>query len=94
MEVKYNVEYHEKVVKEDIPHISKKNKDRIKKAIEEKLQTRPELFGKPLRKSLKNYKSLRVGDYRIIYRLEKKVVKIFIIQHRSIVYETASVRSG
>ncbi len=92
MEIKYDIEYHFLVVKEDIPKISKKGKDRIRKAVEDKLQTQPELFGKPLRKSLKNYRSLRVGDYRVIYRIEKKLVKIFIIQHRSVVYKTASVR--
>ena len=92
MEIKYDIEYHEMVVKEDIPKISKKEKDRIRKAVEDKLQTQPELFGKPLRKSLKNYRSLRVGDYRIIYRITKKIVKIFIIQHRSVVYNTASTR--
>lgn len=92
MEIEFNIEYHESVVKEDIPKIGKKEKDRIRLAIESKLQIRPELFGKPLRKSLKNYKSLRIGDYRIIYRIEKKTVKIFIIQHRSVVYKNAPNR--
>ena len=92
MEIKFDIEYHETVVKEDIPKISKKEKDRIKKAIEDKLQTQPELFGKPLRKSIKNYRSLRVGDYRIIYRITKKIVKVLIIQHRSVIYKNASVR--
>lgn len=93
MEIKYTVEYHELVVSEDIPKISKKEKDRIKKSIEEKLQSHPELFGKPLRNSLKNYRSLRVGDYRIIYRIEKEIIKIFVIQHRSIVYKNTVKRT-
>ena len=88
MEIKFQIEYHELVVKEDIPKLSKKEKERIKTTIEQKLQTQPELFGKPLRKSLKNYSSLRVGNYRIIYRIETKKVKIFIVQHRSVVYKT------
>jgi len=100
MEIKFEIEYHFLVVKEDIPKISKKEKDRIKRAVEDKLQTQPELFGKPLRKSLRNYRSLRVGDYRVIYRIEppalgggrKKIVKIFVIRHRSVVYKFASVR--
>ena len=93
MEIKYTVEYHELVVSEDIPKISKKEKDRIKKSIEEKLQSRPELFGKPLGNSLKNYRSLRVGNYRIIYRIEKETVKIFVIQHRSMVYKNTVKRT-
>lgn len=92
MEVKFDIEYHELVVKEDIPKISKREKIRIKQAIEEKLQTQPELFGKPLRKSIKNYRSLRVGNYRIIFRIARRTVKIFIIQHRSVVYKKASTR--
>jgi len=91
--MKYTLEYHELVMKEDIPKLSKKIKARIKNAVEEKLTTEPELFAKPLRKSLKNYRSLRVGDYRVIFRIEKKVVKIFLIKHRSDVYEKASKRA-
>jgi len=43
----------------------------------------PELYGKPLRRSLKGYRKLRVGDYRVIFRIEKHFIKIFVIQHRS-----------
>lgn len=92
MEIRFKIEYHELVVKEDILKNPKNYKDRIKKSIEDKLQTQPELFGKPLRKSLKNYRSLRVGDYRVIYRISKNVVKIFIIKHRSVVYKKVSIR--
>ena len=80
------IEYHIEVVKHDIPNLPKKVKKRIKKAIEEKLVTSPEVFGKPLRRSLKGYRKLRVGDYRIIFKIQKNKVKIFIIQHRSVVY--------
>ena len=86
------IEYHELVVKNDIPKISSKERERIKEGIEGKLAIRPEMFGKPLRNSLKNYRSLRVGNYRVIYRISGLVVKIFIIQHRSQVYEKAVVR--
>lgn len=88
----YKIEYHELVVKEDIPKLSAGNKLRIKKSIEDKLVTGPEVFGKPLRKSLKNYRSLRVGDYRVIFRIEGARVKIFIIQHRSVVYTKAPTK--
>ena len=86
MEINYGILYHEDVLREDIPQLSKKNKVRIKKAIEEKLGKAPETFGKPLRRSLKGYRKLRVGDFRIIFRIEKRNVKIFAIQHRSVVY--------
>ena len=86
------VEYNELVVKSDIPKITNREKERIRRGIEEKLQVRPELFGKPLRNSLKNYRSLRISDYRVIYRISWQVVKIFIIQHRSQVYKKVFVR--
>ena len=86
--MKFAIQYHEAVVKEDIPKLPKINRERIKKAIEEKLTNYPEQFGKPLRRSLKGYRKLRVGDYRVIFRIEKRIVKILIIQHRTIVYNT------
>lgn len=82
----FEVIYHEVVVAKDIPKLSTTHKKRIKSAIKGKISTEPEIFGKPLRHSLKGYRKLRVGDYRIIFRVEKKTVKIFYIGHRSTVY--------
>lgn len=90
--MKYTLKYHELVMKEDIPKLPRTLKARIKTAIEDKLTTEPELFAKPLRKSLKNYRSLRVGDYRVIFRIESDLVKIFLIRHRSDVYGKALKR--
>jgi len=79
--------YHQQVVSEDIPALPKKERTRIQKAITEKLTTHPEVFGKPLRRSLKGYRRLRVGEYRVVFRIEQETVKIFTIGHRSVVYE-------
>ena len=83
----FSIFYHELVAKEDTPRLPASFKVRIKKAIETKLTTLPEQFGKPLRRSLKGYRKLRVGDYRVVFRIERKAVKIFLIQHRSVVYK-------
>ncbi|MDO8581872.1 MAG: type II toxin-antitoxin system RelE/ParE family toxin [bacterium] len=88
----FALQYHEDVVRIDIPRLSSTMRVRIKRAIEERLTTHPEHFGKPLRRSLKGYRKLRVGDYRIIFRIEVQVVKIFVIDHRSIVYLMSSKR--
>ena len=72
--------------KQDRPKLQKTIKEQIKRAIEKKLTTFPEIFGKPLRNSLQGYRRIRVGDYRVIFRIEKNIVKIFKIEHRSIVY--------
>lgn len=88
----YEILYVDKVVKDDIPKILGSYRNRIKQAIETKLMTEPDLYGKPLRKSLKGYFKLRVGDYRIIFRIENQKVKIFAITHRRVVYEIVSGR--
>jgi mRNA interferase RelE/StbE len=87
MGVNFKILYHHLVVKEDIPRLSTEWRRKIKHAIEEKLITHPELYGKPLRRSLKGYRKLRVGDYRVIFRIQGTTVIVFIIQHRSIVYK-------
>ena len=79
-------------VGDDIPKFSITTRKKIRRAVEEKLTTEPEFFGKPLRKSLKGFRKLRVGDYRIVFRIESKKVKIFYIGHRSIVYQKAEKR--
>jgi hypothetical protein len=45
------------------PLIDRKSKDRTRKAIEERLLTAPQDYGEPLRKSLKDYWKLRMGDF-------------------------------
>ena len=88
----YEILYSDEVVNEDLPDILEPWKSEIRKAIESKLMARPEVYSRPLRRSLKGYRKLRVGDYRIVLRIEDKAVKVFVIQHRSVVYEIASKR--
>ena len=88
----YEILYVGKVVKEDIPKTSGSYRERIKQAIETRLMTDPDLYGKPLRRSLKGYFKLRVGDYKIVFRIERQKVKIFAITHRRVVYEIMSGR--
>ncbi len=85
--MKFVLRYHDKVVDEDIPALPFVWSEKIKIAIEVRLTSDPDLYGKPLRRSLAGYRKLRVGDYRIIFRIEGQAVKIFIIDHRSRVYE-------
>ena len=83
----FSVRY-DKRVRDDIALLSATAQRRIKNAIEEKLTTRPELFGKPLRYSLLGFRSLRVGDYRVVYLIENnKEVFVVLIAHRRDVYK-------
>lgn len=84
----YKIEYVESI-KEDLASISKANRKQIRKAIEKKLGTNPIEFGKPLQYSLKGLRRLRVGDYRVIFKIEEEedIVLIVKIGHRRDVYE-------
>lgn len=81
------------MIKEDISKLSAAWKQKIQRAIETRLMTQPEFYGKPLRKSLKGYRKLRVGDYRVIFRIEDTTVKIFMVAHRSVVYNKVNKRA-
>ena len=89
MEITYQVRYLQQVVTTDIPNLDAHMRAVIKRVIEERLMIDPIAFGKPLRYSLKGHRRLRVGDYRIVYRIEPatKTVLIIAIKHRKDVYE-------
>lgn len=86
MKAVFAVSYHPDVPRKDMPKIGDPVRARIRKAIEAKLFSAPEEFGDPLRRTLKGYWKLRVGDYRIIYKVTGRTVLIFRIGHRSEVY--------
>ena len=92
MEVAFVVVYQKVVVAEDIPALAPATKDRVRRAIEEKLTTYPAIFGKPLRQSLKGYRKLRVGEYRVVFRIVDNKVLVFAILHRSVVYRAMEKR--
>lgn len=91
-ELKYIIAYENDVRRKDIPALPRKQGFEIMVAIERKLTIRPEIFGKPLRDTLKNHWSLRVGSYRVVYRIAGKTVNIFAIELRPTVYQTAKKR--
>ena len=85
----HEIHYLPEVVKKQIPRLSLPVKKRIKKAIEKKLAINPIAFGKPLRYSLRGLRSLRVDDYRVIYKVDENDTKVIIVKiaHRKEVYE-------
>lgn len=82
----YTLKYHGDVKKVDLPKIDRKNQAMIKRAIEERLTVQPEIFGKPLQRTLKGYWKLRAGEYRIVYKIIGKSIHILAIMHRKAVY--------
>ena len=90
--MKYQLRYHRLVVSQDIPKLDGAVKSRIRQNIEQKLTAYPEIFGLPLRYSLQGHRKLRVGDYRVVYRVEGQAVIVLAIMHRSVVYDRAAKR--
>jgi len=95
MKQTWRILYHPEIDK-DLNRIGKSRAKRAIKAIDEKLLTEPEKFGAPLRKGLTGLRKLRVGDVRIVYRVEKKRIEVLIItigrRADSDVYKLASSR--
>jgi len=85
--------YHPDVKTIDLPKLNPKLKVRIKKAIETRLTSAPHQYGEPLRKTLKGYWKLRVGDYRVVFKIVEKNVGILGIIHRKEVYEKIGKRT-
>ncbi|OZG31470.1 MULTISPECIES: type II toxin-antitoxin system RelE family toxin [Rickettsieae] len=82
----YNLLYSDQVIHKDISKLPTLVKSLIKITIEKKLLSDPIKFGKPLKHSLKGCRSLRIGDYRVIYQIIDTTIKILIIQHRKDCY--------
>ena len=84
----FTVLLHPKAVKV-LEKIEESIKPRIREKLRE-LRDRPERIGKPLKYS--DFWSLRVGDYRAIYEInrDKNQVVILFIGHRKRVYDDFS----
>ncbi len=89
MTFEYEIFYHPDVPKKDLPRISPDIQRRIRQSIELKLGTSPQLFSAPLRRSLHGYWKLRIGDYRVIYKMDAKNKQLTILRigHRREVYD-------
>ncbi|MGK5088128.1 type II toxin-antitoxin system RelE/ParE family toxin [Bdellovibrionota bacterium FG-2] len=89
VEQSFVVEYLDTVVADDIPALLKTIRQLVKHAIETRLTVEPVALGKPLRYSFVGHRRVRVGDYRIVYRVDVKIliVTIVLIKHRKDVYK-------
>jgi mRNA interferase RelE/StbE len=90
--VPFELRYHHDVKSVDIPLLDGRFKARIKTAIETRLGTAPHQYGEALRKTLHGYWKLRVGDYRVVYKILGDTVLILAIIHRKKVYEAVGRR--
>lgn len=88
----FDLRYHPDVKDVDLQKLDERIKNRIRNAIERRLTTAPHQYGKPLKRTLKGYWKLRVGDYRIVFKVVKNEVWILGIIHRKKVYKELEKR--
>jgi mRNA interferase RelE/StbE len=90
--VAYSVLYHPDVKAKDIPAMNRDQARRAAHAIETRLTVDPARYGEPLRRTLKGYWKLRVGNYRGVFKIVKNEVWVFGVMHRRGVYERIGKR--
>ncbi len=83
----YSLLYHPAVRGENLQNIPHNIRSRLARAVEARLTTEPARYGVPLKGTLRPYWKLRVGDYRIVYKIVAQEVWILAILHRKEIYE-------
>ena len=77
---RYKIKLHKEVLTRDSKKFDSKTKEKIKKKCIGLLSHHPEEVGEPLRSPLHRYRKLVVfNDYRIVYRVERTEVFVFIL---------------
>jgi mRNA interferase RelE/StbE len=76
----WKIKIHHLVVEEDLKKIPRSDQSIILKTIFKKLSREPEKYGEPLRHVLKGYWKLKISHYRVVYRIEKNIVQVFVLK--------------
>ena len=76
----WQVQIHPLVWEEDFKRFDPQIRQQIVKALRAKLATQPTHFGKPLVGPLKGCWRLRVGDYRVMYRIEHQRLVVLVVK--------------
>lgn len=80
------------LIAEDIEDLPANIKERVRQAIEKRLLPDPARAGRPLKQSLLGHRKMRVGDLRVIYRVQGDKIIVLKIGHRKDVYAKAGAR--
>lgn len=67
---------------------------RILDAVEQRLSSSPDRYGQRLRQSLHGYWKMRVGDYRVVYEIAGRTVRVHGVMHRRDVYARIERRTS
>ena len=90
----YTILYHPDITRRDLPRVPLNVQSRIADALAVRLRGTPEKYGQPLRGTLRGYWKLRVGDYRVVFKIVADEVWVLAILHRRQVYEDVLRRIG
>jgi len=83
----FKINYYDKVA-DDLKALDQPTQKHIFQAINRKLAVEPFTYGKPLRYSFKAYRSLRVVNYRVVFRFfDETTLQVVLIGHRAVVYK-------
>lgn len=80
MSVVWKIKIHKLVLMSDFKTIGVSAQKAIFKDIRKKLSLEPKSYGKPLLGELKGYWRLRVGDYRVVYKIKEDKVEVLIVK--------------
>jgi mRNA interferase RelE/StbE len=84
----FEIRYHDRVTSDDLPNLPSAMRSRVRAAIEQRLMVDPISFGKPLRYAPRGHRRLRVGDWRIVYRVDVAQRVVFVVAiYRKDVYD-------
>lgn len=78
----------------DLRRLPRNMSGRVVDAIVERLGSAPDRYGQRLRQSLHGYWKMRVGDYRVVYEIVGRVVRVYGVMHRRDVYSRIERRAG
>ena len=76
----YEVLIDELVLSDDFKKIGLHHQRKIVRVIRERLTKDPEKYGEPLRGDLKGYWKLRVGEFRVIYEIDRGQVVVHVVK--------------
>jgi mRNA interferase RelE/StbE len=71
---------------DDLTTIPRNMAGRILNAIEDRLARDPTRYGERLRQSLRGFWKMRVGDYRVVYEIVRREVRVYGVMNRREVY--------
>lgn len=76
----WTVLIHPLVVSEDLKRFDPPVQRQLVRTLRKRLSADPKAYGEPMRGELAGLWKLRVGDYRVVYRIVEKRIEILVLK--------------